>query len=403
VTGRAVATIRRVLGAGKQERRMAMKRVFAPSLWLALFVAAAGCAASYGQTDLRASARSPGSEVDVSYFYESLSPYGQWFQQPSYGWCWTPYDVSAGWRPYSDGRWEYTDYGWSWASNEPWGWATYHYGRWFFDDSYGWAWVPGTEWAPAWVAWRTGDDYVGWAPLPPRAGWDVSIGLTFADASAIPPDEWCFVPRAHVLDAGLRLQVILVARNVTLFGRSRDATRFEVRGGRPANVGLDVAQVEGFVGRSVPRVKIVDVDKPARGSGQPAGSGGVGFFRPTVRPSPVQQVPVPAVAERRNPIPDVELQRLRDQQQRKLESDLKTEQTRLVRDQQNELRSHVAGPGADEIRKQHAAEQQAFEAHAAQQRQVLTQRIQKQVVNPGKVKNAGKSDGKGKRQDKRGK
>ncbi|MEK7753950.1 MAG: DUF6600 domain-containing protein [Acidobacteriota bacterium] len=380
-----------------------MKRVFAPSLCLALFVAAAGCAASYGQTDVRASVRSPGSQVSVSYFHESLSPYGQWFQEPLYGWCWTPYDVSVDWRPYSDGHWEYTDYGWGWASNERWGWAPYHYGRWFFDDSYGWVWVPGTVWAPAWVAWRYGDDYVGWAPLPPTAGWDVSVGLTFGDASAIRPHEWCFVPRTHVLDVNLRVQVIVVARNVTLFGRSRDATRFEVRNGRPANVGLDVAQVESFVGRRVRPVKIIDVDRPGRGGGQPVGRGGVGFFRPAVRPMPAEQAPPPAAAERRNAIPDQVLQRLRDQQQRKLESDLNAEQTRLAHDQENELRKQAPGPGADEIRKQHAAEQQAFEAHAAQQRQVLAQRIQKQIVNPGKVKNAGKPDSRGKGRDKGGK
>ncbi len=381
-----------------------MKRVFAPLMWLALIVAAAGCAASYGRTDLRASGRSPGSQVDVSYFYESLSPYGQWFQEPSYGWCWTPYDVSADWRPYSDGHWVYTDYGWSWAANESWGWAPYHYGRWFFDDSYGWVWVPGTDWAPAWVAWRYGDDYVGWAPLPPRAGWDASIGLRFADAGAIRPDEWCFVPRPHLLDGNLRVQVTVVARNVTLFGRSRDATRFEVRNGRPANVGPDVAQIERSVGRPVPRVKIVDVDGPARGGGRPAGEGIVGFFRPTVRPMPAERATAPVVVDRRNAIPDVELQRQGDVQQRKLESDLKAERARLARDQQNELRTQAPGPGADAIRQQHAAEQQAFEAHATQQRQVFAQRLRKQIVDPGKVRNAGKSDnqGKGRGRDKQG-
>jgi len=379
-----------------------MRRVFAPLLCLALFVAAVGCAASYGQTEMRASARSPGSQISVSYFYQSLSPYGQWFQEPSYGWCWTPYDLSADWRPYSNGHWEYTDYGWSWVANETWGWAPYHYGRWFFDDSYGWVWVPGTEWAPAWVAWRYGDDYVGWAPLPPRAGWDASIGLTLGDAGAIRPNEWCFVPRRHVLDVNLRVQVIVVARNVTLFGRSRDATRFEVRDGRPVNVGLDVAQVEGFVGRPVPRVKIVDVDRPVRGGGQPVGKGGVGFYRPAVQPVPAERAPAPEVSERRNAIPNQVLQRQHDQQQRRLESDLKTEQARLARDQQNELRAKATGSAVDEIRKQHAAEQQAFEAHAAQQRQVLAQRIQKQILNPDKVKNAGKSESKGKGQDKQG-
>ena len=74
------------------------------------------------------------------------------------------------WRPYADGYWAYTDVGWTWVSNEDFGWATYHYGRWARLRDHGWVWVPGREWGPAWVSWRTGGDYVGWAPLPPRRG-----------------------------------------------------------------------------------------------------------------------------------------------------------------------------------------------------------------------------------------
>ena len=371
-----------------------MKRVFTRSLFLTLFLTLAACAASYAQVDLRVSARSPGSQIDISYFYDNLAPYGDWFEDPSYGWCWTPYDVSADWRPYSDGHWEYTDYGWSWASNEIWGWAPYHYGRWFFDDSYGWGWVPGTEWAPAWVAWRYNDEYVGWAPLPPDAGWDGPAGLRFAGGGAIPPPRWCFVPRRHVFDVGLRLQLTLIARNVTLFGLSRDATRFEVHDGRPANLGLDIGQIERSIGRPVPRVRIVDVDTPSRGTGRPAGSGVVGFFRPTVRPVPVQQPPPIRVTERRTAVPDAVVERARGVQQRKLESDLNTERTRLQREQQSELRTKAQGAAANEVRRQQAVEQQAFEAHAAQQRQVLSQRMQKRIVNPGKAGKAVKPDAK---------
>jgi hypothetical protein len=381
-----------------------MQRVFTRFLFLVLLAAVAGATTSRAQVDLRLSVGSPGSQIDLSYFYDNLSPYGDWFEDPSYGWCWTPYDVSADWRPYSDGHWEYTDYGWSWASNETWGWAPYHYGRWFFDDSYGWGWVPGYEWAPAWVAWRYSDDYVGWAPLPPDADWDGPSGLRFTGYDAIPPPRWCFVPRQHVFDTGLRLQVTLIARNITLFGRTRDATRYEARNGRPVNLGFDVAQVERSIGRPVPRVRIVDVATPARGGGRPAGSGVVGFFRPTVRPMPVQQPPPVRVTERRTAVPDAVLQRVRGEQQRKLETELRTERTRLVKVQQNESRANVRGAPAAEVQKQHAAEQQAFEAHAAQQRQVLDQRIKKQIVNPGRVGNPGKADARPNgRPDKQGK
>jgi hypothetical protein len=75
--------------------------------------------------------------------------------------------VDRDWRPYSRGQWVYTEYGWTFVADEPWGWAPFHYGRWVYYPPYGWVWIPGDEWAPAWVAWRYGPDYLGWAPLGP--------------------------------------------------------------------------------------------------------------------------------------------------------------------------------------------------------------------------------------------
>src|SRR5438046_3143232 len=100
-------------------------------------------------------------------FYEPLSPHGTWVEVGSYGRCWHPAHVAVEWRPCCEGSWVWTDCGWYWSSDEPWGWACYHYGSWVEDPSYGWVWVPEIEWAPAWVYWRTGGDYIGWAPCPP--------------------------------------------------------------------------------------------------------------------------------------------------------------------------------------------------------------------------------------------
>ena len=105
--------------------------------------------------------------VSVSFFHEQLSPYGRWVVAGSYGDCWVPTGVAAGWAPYVDGQWYWTDYGWTWASADPWGDVPFHYGSWAWADGYGWVWVPGTVWAPAWVSWAYTDAYVGWAPLPP--------------------------------------------------------------------------------------------------------------------------------------------------------------------------------------------------------------------------------------------
>ena len=369
-----------------------MKRRLLWTIALAFAVTLVGCAVTLAQTDERPAAGPPQGPVTVTYFYDALSADGQWFQDPTNGWCWTPYDVAADWRPYNDGNWEYTDYGWSWASNESFGWATYHYGRWFLDDSYGWAWAPGTEWAPAWVAWRSSDQWVGWAPLPPAARWDDSSGLAFADAGSIPSEEWSFVPRDHMLDASLSLQVTSVGRNVTLLAGSEDATRFEDRGGRPADVGIEVSLVEKGIGRAVPRQRIVDADAPARGDGRPSGAGNVAFFRPAIRAPAAGQAPEPVMREHTSPIPDADMERVRAEQQGKLETGLASEHTRLLRDQESELRTQQPGPASDAIRQRHVAEQQAFDAHATRQRQVLGRRMQKQIVRPAKGNEGGRQD-----------
>ena len=100
-----------------------------------------------------------GADVSIDFIYDNLSG-GNWIDVEGYGYGWQP-DVATSdpnWRPYSDGYWAYTDYGWTWISYEDFGWATYHYGRWASLADYGWVWFPGEDldWGPAWVSWRTG-------------------------------------------------------------------------------------------------------------------------------------------------------------------------------------------------------------------------------------------------------
>ena len=223
------------------------------------------------------------SAVSIEYFHGRLSPYGRWINYADYGWCWSPTVVSAEWRPYSDGYWVYSDLGWTWVSNEPWGWATYHYGRWVTDPYYGWVWVPDPVWAPAWVAWRMDGEWVGWAPLPPEASWRADVGLRFASVQAVPAKQWCFVRRDHVGDRNLRARIEPEMRSVVLLQRTRDVTRFETAGGRPKNRGPAVESVERPRSAPVPRVKVRDVNSPERGRGQFMGDGTVGFFRPALR------------------------------------------------------------------------------------------------------------------------
>jgi len=124
----------------------------------------------------------PDAPTEVQPFYQTLSPYGSWYQVPSYGWVWQPsvVTVNAGWSPYCQGgRWVWSDWGWYWSSEYSWGWAPFHYGRWSTYPGLGWCWLPGTVWGPSWVTWRNHGSYVGWAPLPPYCGWSSSVGLTW--------------------------------------------------------------------------------------------------------------------------------------------------------------------------------------------------------------------------------
>ena len=127
-----------------------------------------------------------GPTGDFNNFYEPLGAYGSWFQTRDYGYVFQPWAVrDVTWRPYTQGRWAFTNQGWTWVSSEPFGWACYHYGRWALLRNVGWVWVPGTEWAPAWVTWRESADHIGWAPLPPETlawndnSWDSSVESRF--------------------------------------------------------------------------------------------------------------------------------------------------------------------------------------------------------------------------------
>ncbi|WP_298360833.1 DUF6600 domain-containing protein [Runella sp.] len=152
----------------------------------------------------------PGVGITRQDFYNELSPYGQWLDNPTYGQVWQP-QVNADFQPYAtDGHWEMTEYGNTWVSDYPWGWAPFHYGRWQFDDYYGWIWIPGYEWGPAWVSWRSGGGYYGWAPLGPGMNIDVNIN--------IPYNYWVFVPDIYITSPRVYSYCIPRNRIVNIYG-----------------------------------------------------------------------------------------------------------------------------------------------------------------------------------------
>src|SRR5688500_2876520 len=164
-------------------------------------------------------------EQSIEFFYEALDPHGDWLRVEPYGYCWQPRQArDPGWRPYTDGGWVYTDYGWTWRSNEPFGWAVYHYGRWARLPRRGWIWVPNTEWGPAWVSWRRSDDYVGWAPLPPDA-WSKSGFSPAVDAYYdIGPGLYSFVRVTDLGEPTYVGRVVAPEQNVTIVNQTVNVT-----------------------------------------------------------------------------------------------------------------------------------------------------------------------------------
>ena len=115
---------------------------------------------------------------------DDLNEYGDWVVIPEFGEVWKP-SVVDGWEPFYYGHWVYSDDGWTWISYEPFGWVVYHYGYWYYDDNlnYGWVWIPQNDgWSPAVVQWSKYDNYIAWAPLPPRG---VSIGNPWDDGTPL--------------------------------------------------------------------------------------------------------------------------------------------------------------------------------------------------------------------------
>jgi hypothetical protein len=192
-----------------------------PSRCLTVLVAATALASGGGTV-------AQAQDADFSFFYDSLSPYGNWVEVAEYGACWLP-AVDEGWAPYTNGNWAYTDVGWTWVSHEPFGSIVFHYGRWLLTGE-GWAWVPGSDWAPAWVSWRAGNEYVGWAPLPPSVPWHANRGVgTWVDVHAeIGPGYYRFCTARDFGAQRLSTVLLRPTKNITVMFQTENVTNISL-------------------------------------------------------------------------------------------------------------------------------------------------------------------------------
>ncbi len=145
--------------------------------------------------------------------FEDLDDNGDWRSTPDYGYAWFP-RVDAGWAPYHDGHWAWIDpWGWTWVDEDRWGYAPFHYGRWFSVGGR-WGWVPGPReerpvYAPALVAFVGGGFAAGatvaWFPLGPREVYVPSYRVSEA-----------YVNRVNVTNTTVNTTIVHNVYNTTI-------------------------------------------------------------------------------------------------------------------------------------------------------------------------------------------
>jgi hypothetical protein len=281
--------------------------------------------------------------VEVITTYETdLRPYGgQWVETREYGRCWVPARRPHGWRPYTVGRWEYTDQRqWAWVSEGDetgFGVVTYHYGRWYEDPYHGWVWVPGSTWAPAWVSWREGGGYAGWAPLPPRVRDGYRVTTTVD--RYIPNDRYVFVEQRYM--ASPRIHEHVVQNNVTIINQTTNITNITYVNNRVVNRGVDVVHVEQASQKKIQPVKTVQVTSRTQATALVQQGKPVIYEPPVIHKAAVQtqekvkveykkkevtnKTNTPPIPNNGQPISPVDGRRI-DQQQHEQEAKLKAQQ-----------------------------------------------------------------------------
>jgi hypothetical protein len=248
--------------------------------------------------------------VSLQVFYDQLSPYGTWVSYRDYGYVWIP-NAGPNFQPYgTSGYWVFTNAGWTWYSTYSWGWAPFHYGRWFFDNYYGWMWLPDTQWGPAWVVWRSGGDYYGWAPLEPG----ITVTIALGGAYQVPTNRWIFVrsrdiDRRNVYSYSVnRTNNTTIINNTTVIRNTRQDQHRQVT----YTIGPDREEVQRVKGKPVKEVVVQDHSR----LGQNRPNKEMRQYKPKVEQDRDQRKPAPTRVEKlENVRPNTERYQNRPQRQ----------------------------------------------------------------------------------------
>ena len=333
-----------------------------------------------------------GVSLDIGFCYNYLSGYGNWISMEPYGYVWSPRKIGYGWRPYSDGYWVWTDYGWTWVSDEDWGWIPFHYGRWGWGDDIGWFWVPGTTWGPAWVSWRYNDRYCGWAPLPPGVGFQVGIGIRSLPVD-IPGRYWVFVQASHFLDHDVRSRALPYERNMTIINDTTIHNNIYVRNDRIVNEGIGLDDARRLTSRDVPRYSLRDVAQPGRAS---VSGHEVRIYRPVFQDNPSahpsavlnrnnarsESAPANVVAPRqqpKSPQPKAELKKRQAEENRMVQQTQSQELKQMQRKQSEEMKRAQNAAAKAQAKQEYQSRMSELQKSHKAEKQQMAERHQREI------------------------
>jgi len=161
-------------------------------------------------------------KTDFDTFLALLAPHGEWGKDENKKWAFTPHAAkNAGWRPYQNGQWKYTDWGWFWDTSEPFAFACYHYGYWTRSPDGVWRWHPGSRWEASLLEWRVTAETYGWRPRITDAmgEWVEDFRETVSLA------EECLFTKKEQVVFPLKPEIFFpVAENSALLGKSDIST-----------------------------------------------------------------------------------------------------------------------------------------------------------------------------------
>ncbi|PYL64161.1 MAG: hypothetical protein DMF20_11080 [Verrucomicrobia bacterium] len=123
-------------------------------------------------------------------------------------------------------------------------------------------WFPGDDldWGPAWVSWRTGGDYIGWAPLPPRRPGVVyegrPIGPQVDIEFDIGPEYYNFCEVRYIGEPVLRNYIAPPVQNVTYINNTVNVTNITVKNNVVYNYGPNYEALSAHSTRPIQRLSI---------------------------------------------------------------------------------------------------------------------------------------------------